>query len=322
MSATPTAGHQTTLSYVHEDAGFNSSPDDTDNKPFGYDATLSTFDGSHNAVRVFDPNSREAARVVEQEFAGSFTVDFTLANPWFFQAIFGEPSTSGSGPYTHTYGDGTGGAPTSLRLFQGDANSGFERVLGGCIVSSVDISFDVPGEITVSLSGAYADEPTTDISVTSQPTVQREPLMTHHATLDRDGTTLSLTQSLSLSIATNDALIYDLGNRRAVAHNPKQYTYDLDYTRIIEDTTDIERFYGNDTTLQDSIDNTAAITITADNQKSGSAQNKVEWQLADVFPTDHSRSGVGDPAAVIEDQLAEIAPTVTVVAENDASEAR
>jgi len=322
MSATPTAGHQTTLSYVHEDAGFNSSPNDTDNKPFGYDATLSTFDGSHNAVRVFDPNSREAARVVEQEFTGSFTVDFVLANPWFFQEVFGAASTSGSGPYTHEFGDGTGDAPTSMRIFQGDDSNGFERVLGGCIVTSADISFDVPGQITVSLSGAYADEPTTDITVTGQPTVQREPLMTHHATLDRDGTTLSLTQSVGLSIATNDALIYDLGSRTAVAHNPKQYEYDLDYTRIVENTNDLERFYGNDTTLQDQIDNTAAITITADNGKSGSAQNKVEWQLSDVFPADHSRSGVGDPAADIEDALTEIAPTVTVVAENDDSEAR
>jgi hypothetical protein len=125
-----------------------------------------------------------------------------------------------------------------------------------------------------------------------------------------------------LSITTNDALIYDLGSRTAVAHNPKQYTYDLDYTRIVEDTTDVERFYGNDTTLSDTIDNTAAITITADNGKTGSAQNKVEWQLEDVFPTDHSRSGVGDPSADIEDALTEIAPTVTVVAENGDSEAR
>jgi hypothetical protein len=322
MSATPTAGHQTTLSFLHEDNGFNSSPTDSDNKPFGYDATLSTLDGSHNAVRVFDPNDREAARIVEQEFSGSFTVDFTLANPWWFQEVFGSASTSGSGPYTHTFADGTGGEPTSMRILQGDQNAGFERVLTGCIVTDVDISFDVPGQITVSLSGAYADEPDSSISVSSQPTVQREPLMTHHAQLDRDGTTLDLIQSVGLSISTNDALIYGLGDRNAVAHNPKSLQYDLDYAEIVENADAVQRFYGNDTTLQEDIDNEAAITITADNGKTGSAQNKIEWKLTDVFPNEHSRSGVGDPDADIEDELSEISPTVTVVAENDDSSAR
>jgi hypothetical protein len=322
MSATPTAGHQTTLSFLHEDAGFNSAPTDSDNKPFGYDATLSTLDGSHNAVRVFDPNDREAARIIEEEFSGSFTVDFTLANPWFFQEIFGSASTSGSGPYTHTFADGTGGSPTSMRILQGDNNAGFERVLTGCIVTEATISFDVPGEITVSLSGAYADEPDSSISVTSQPTVQREPLYTHHAEMTRDGTTLELVQSVTVSISTGDALIYGLGDRNAVAHNPKALETDLDYARIKENSDDIQRFYGNDSTLQADIDNTADVVITADNGKSGSSLNKVEWQLDAAKPAEHSRSGVGDPSADIEDELSELPLTTTVVAENDASSAR
>jgi hypothetical protein len=138
----------------------------------------------------------------------------------------------------------------------------------------------------------------------------------------RDGTTLDFVQSVTLSISTNDALIYGLGDRNAVAHNPKSLQYDLDYARIKKNSDDVQRFYGNDSTLQEDIDNKASITITADNGKTGSALNKVEWQLTEVFPNEHSRSGVGDPDADIEDELSEISPTMTVVAENDDSSAR
>lgn len=317
-----TAGHQTTLSFLHEDAGYAATPNDSDNKPFGLDAQANDLNFSNNPTRFYEPNSREAAQVVEQEFAGSWTLDFTLANPWWLQAIFGSPNTSGSGPYTHTYGVGTGGSPTSMRIIQGDENVGFERVLTGCVVQTADITFDVPGDITVSLSGNYADEPESDISVSAQPTVQREPLMTHHAALDRDGTTLEFTQSVTVSLSTGDELIYGLGSRNAVGHNPKALETDLDYSRIRQNTDDLQRAYGNDSTLQDSIDNTAAITITADNGKTGSAYNFFEVQMSDVFPSEHSTDGVGDPSADIEDALTEISPTTTIVAENDASSAR
>jgi len=322
MSATPTAGHQTTVSFLHEDAGFASTPNDDDNKPFGYDTTLSTLSGSHNAVRVYDPNSREAARIIEQEFSGSFTVDFTLANPWWFQEVFGSPDSTGTDPTTHTFADGTGGSPTSMQIIQGDNNAGFERVLNGCVVTDATISFDVPGTISVSLSGAYADEADSSITVQSQPTVEREPLMTHHAEMSRDGTTLELVQSVTVSIATGDAMIYALGDRNPVAHNPKALETTLDYARVKENSDDIQRFYGNDSTLQEDIDNSADVVITADNGKTGSALNKVEWQLNAAKPTDHSRSGVGDPSADIEDELSELPLTTTVVAENDTDPAR
>lgn len=317
----PAAGHQTTLSFLHEDDGFAQTPTDDDPKPFGYDATLSTFDGSHNAVRVFDPNSREAARVIEQEFSGSFTVDATLANPWWLQEIFGAPDTTGLDPSTHTYGANTGGEPTTMRIRQGNDGTGFRRILAGAVATDVTVDFNVPGEISLSITGAYADEPS-DATVESQPAVQREPLMTHHASMTRGGTTLELVQSVTVSIATNDAMIYDLGSRTPATNNPKALEYDLDYTKVVTSSDDVERFYGNDTTLQESIDNTADIVIDADNGKTGSALNRLSFELDDVFPGEHSRSGVGDPQADLEDQLSEISPTVTVIAENDDGDAR
>lgn len=322
MSSNATAGHQTTLSFLHEDNGFNSAPNDTDHKPFGYGATADTLDISHNPTRLAEPNDRRAKKVIEQEFSGSWSVSFDLTNPWWLQSIFGAPSASGSAPYTYTYGVGVGGSPTSVRIFKGDDGVGFERVLGGCIVTDASVQIDVPGTITVTLNGAFADEPDSSISVTDQPALQRDPLQTHETELSRDGSVLGLVQSATLDITTNDTLLYELGSRNAVTHNPKALDVDLSQTRIKTDVSDRERAYGNDSTLQDSIDNTVPITITADNGKSGSAYNFVEFQLADVFPSDFSETGIGDRNSDIEAELSEIPVDATVVAENDSSEAR
>lgn len=321
MSATPTAGHQTTLSFLHEDAGFNSAPNDSTHKPFGYGATADTLELSNNPIELLEPNDRRTADIIEREFSGSWSISFDLTNPYWAQAIYGPPSTSGSGPYTHTYGVGTGGQPTSMRIFKGDENVGFERVLGGCIINDASVEYEVPGTITVTLNGAYADEPDSSITVTDQPAVQRDPATTHETELTRDGTTLGLVQSASLDITTNDALIYELGSRTATAHNPKRIEFDLSVNRIKADTSDRNRGYGNDTTITDSVDNQVPIVITSDNGESGSAYNFFEWQLDDVFPSDFSETGIGDPETDIENELSEVPVDATFVAENDESSA-
>jgi len=91
-----TAGHYTRLAYLWEDNGFRADPADTDMKPFGIDTQLSTKEGANNAVRLFNPDDPRAQQIIEQNFAGTFTVEFTLTNPWWLRAVIGESSDDGN----------------------------------------------------------------------------------------------------------------------------------------------------------------------------------------------------------------------------------
>jgi len=314
---TATAGHDALLSYDWED-GFLTAPATADKKPFGVDATLSTEEGSNNAVRLFEPSSNEAVQIIEQEFAGTWTAEFTLSNPWFLRAIFGTASSSGTAPTTHTY-DGPIGDP--MRLFHGNENTSAYYALEGCVAQTVTFTFNIPGTVDVSIEGAYATKNDDDPSFT-QPTINERALSFHDAELTRAGSTLSFVQSLNLTVNLNADMVYELGNRTAVDYSPKQRNTTLDYARIVQNTDDQERAYGGATSIQDKVENTADFVASASNGKTGTDLNKVELQLNNVFPDSVSRSGVGDATADLEDELSEMAPTIKAVAENGIASAR
>ncbi|AGM11980.1 hypothetical protein DNAM5_121 [Haloarcula californiae tailed virus 1] len=322
------AGHEARVSYLWENDGSDNpdfatdSPSDSDNKPFGSDATMNTLEGSNNAVRVFDPNDREAREVIEQNFEGSWSVEFTLTNPWWLRGVIHyDVSTSGaSAPYTHDY---DGDIPYSMRIVQGTEATGTERVLKGCVISSAEISASVGGMVNVSLQGAYADEDLDTGGVgAAQPTVDERPLHFAHATLKRDGATLSLVQNASLTIENNIDLIRELGSRIAADYSPKQRTVDISYGDIVEDETEVQRMYGSGTTPQNTVENDKPMTFTFDDGGSGSDKNAVTFNIGGAFPNSYSRSGIGDPEADLEGSLSEMAATIDASAENETSSAR
>jgi len=315
MSAT--AGHQTVLSYDWED-GFKTAPASDNKKPFGVDATLTTEDASNNAVRLFEPGSPEAEQIIEQEFSGSWTAEFTLSNPWFLRGVITDASTSGTeAPYTHTF-DGFPGDP--MRLYHGSENSSTYYVLEGCVVTSATFTFNIPGTVDVTLEGAYADKSTG--STFTQPTINERALSFHDSTISRGGSTLSFVQSLSISVSLNADMIQELGSRFPEAYSPKQRNTEITYARIAQDSTDQERAYGGASSIQDKVENTADITVTASNGKSGSELNSMELQFTGVFPDSVSRSGIGDATSDLQDELSEMSPTIKAVAENSSSTAK
>lgn len=317
------AGHQVRVAYLHEDNGFTSAPNDSNYKTFGADATMSTLEGSNNAVRVFNPSSREAANIIEQEFEGSWAVEFTLTNPWWLQELIeNSPATSGaSAPYTHTY---SGDTPSSARIYTYDEANDVERELLGCVCVSGSISADVGGNVTVTLEGAYADEESdsSPSSPVSQPTTDYRAMTFAKATIERpSGTTLSLIQSASLQIQNNTDLIRELGSRFAVDYSPKVRAASIDYTDIKEDDDEKQRMYGSSTAQspQSDVDNTTTIDFVFDNGESGSDKNALTISLTTVFPDTYGVSGIGDPEANLEGTLSEMACGVSATAENDQS---
>jgi hypothetical protein len=311
------AGHDALLAYDWED-GFRNAPASADKKPFGYNATLSTKEGSNNAVRLFEPGDPEAVSIIEQAFDGTFTVDFTLSNPWFLRAVIAEASSSGTSPTTHTF-DGFPGDP--MRIYTGNTNTSTYRELEGAVVGTATFTFNIPGEVEVSLDGAYAYE-NGDASSFTQPALNERALSYHDSRLSRAGSDLSFVQSLTVTVNLNVDMVDDLGSRFAVDYSPKQRNPELSYARIVQDTSDQERAYGGATSLQETVENTADFVVEATNGKTGADKNSIQLQMDNVFPDSVSRSGTGDGSADLEDELSEAAPTISAVAENGTSSAR
>lgn len=322
-------GADTRVSYVWENDGSGNpdfataSPSDSDYKPFGADATMNTLEGRNNAVRVFEPSSREAAEVIEQAFEGAFSVEFTLTNPWWLRGVVDNSvstTDNGDGSYTHTF---SGDVPFPMRIVQGTESTGNERTLLGCVIASVTLSAQVGGMGTVSIDGAYADdENATPASLTSQPALNERPMTFAQASVTRGGSTLSLIQNAQLTLENNTDLIHELGSRTAADYSPKQRTADINYGDIVEDKTELERMYGSGSSVQSTVENTSNIVFQFDNGKSGSDKNVMKVTLKDAIPDSYSRSGVGDPEADLEGTLSEMAATVDAEATNGTSAAR
>lgn len=313
-------GAHSTLVYRWEDGGWTASPADTSPKTFGKDATLTTFEGSRNAVEVFEPNSREVEDWIEQNFEGSWAVDFVFANPWWLRGLIDTASTSGtSAPYTHTF---SGEAPSSLQIVTGNTKSGEDWTLKGCVMASATISVEVTGNVTVSINGAYAEleegQPSTQESQVSE---TEEAFNFVDASLAIGGTTQRLIQSLELTVANNTDLVNELGTETAVDFSPKARMLTVDHVQTRDDQSDdgIERFLGSTNTL--SAPSEDALTILLDNGETGSAAQSVQFDLTSAFPNEFSVSNTGDPDSNIENSLTNRPVGLTATAENDSDTA-
>jgi len=311
-------GANSTLVYYWEDGsdGFKGDPDDSTPKPFGKDSTLSAFEGSRNAVELFEPNSRDVEEWIEQEFSGSWTADFVFSNPWWNKAVIDAPTTSGSSePYSHEF---SGEAPRSMQIVTGNTKSGEDWLLRGAVVSDATISIEVPGNVTVSLSGAYASleeaEPSTQESQASR---SAEVFTFANGELSIGGTTQRLIQSLTLSIQNNIDPTLELGAEEPVDYSPKARMLTVDHVQTRDDTSDdaIDRFLGGSSTL--SAPTKESMTILLDNGKTGSAKQSVQYDLTDAFPNEFSVDGTGDPDSNIENSVTNRPVSITATAEND-----
>lgn len=310
------AGHHATLMMLWEDVFDEEDPSDTNHKALGADATLDTAEGSHNAVRVFEPSNREAVQIIEQNFSGSWSASFSLTNPWWLRTVIDEPSTSGSdAPYTHEF---DGQIPSSFRFVQGTETTGVERYLRGCVTVDASISVDVMGSVDITLNGIYAnEEKDPSASLEDQPTIEDRVLHFGHASLSLDGSMVRLVQSLDISINNNIDLVPELGTRMPVDYSPKERIVDLSWTDIVNDDDDhLDRFYGGSDTITETMDNEEDAVILFDNGLTGADKNSLQFSLDNLFPDSYGRTGIGDPTADLQGNLSSMTATVKATAEN------
>jgi hypothetical protein len=303
------------------------SPDDSTYKIFGDDLVVNDAEMDNDPVDLFDPASREAAKRIAQMFSGTWGVEFALSAPWFWKGVVADVSTSGSGPYDHTY---SGSTPYPMRLILGVEPTGNERLLKGCVVSDCSVETSDSGVVTVSLTGAYADEEedTPGVgSLQSQVSTDFDVLTFADGTLTFDSTTYSLVQNVSISISNNVDMIPELGSRIAADYSPKIRRTSIDWGKIVENDSQILTTYGGSSpsspqTRVDGDDEFGG-SLTFDNGKTGADQNKQVINFSGTFPDTYGRDGTGDPSADYLENMGYTARLLDdVTATNDTSTAK
>ena len=313
-----TTGSSTPLWFRWEDDGFASAPSDSTDKSFGADATADTNEGSNNAVRVLAPDSIEATDIIEQNFSGSFTISFTLADPWWLRAIFGAPTTTGSGPYTHAY---DGETPSTMSIYMSDRQSGGERVLRGCLLAEATITTTTPEFVQVELTGAYADEDkTAPGTISGQPDLDYRPLKYSETRLDIAGAKEAYVQDATLTVSLNTNLINALDSRTAVDFWAGLREVDVDYVAIKDGSNEdrLEDFYGQASGPADGGPSQKGMTLEF---TSAVDSNTITATLTGSFPNTYDESNFGNPREAIEENLTRWVEGITVDAENDTSTA-
>lgn len=315
MSPDARGGHHGDVSYVFEDAGFNSAPNDTNFKNFGGNATVDTQEGSHNAVRVFNAD-RHAAEVIEQTFSGSWsiTLDGFTEPPWWLAGLFGQPTSTevSTGLYDHEYTLDNGNDPISLRLYEPTEGFSEYTVIPGAVVASVTVDQDNQGSPEISISGAYADEPFTDSSLSPDPPAFAESSFTNRdAELQADGSTVAKSQSTSVSLEGNAEMVNEIGAEAAVDFIPRAWEPSMDWEKIVAvgQTVDPLSKFTAGTSYTSS--------LTYDNGATGDAQYRVAIEVTGSLPNDWSESGRNDPDADLTESLSEMAADATVTVTED-----
>lgn len=351
MSRTAT-GADTIVTYVFEDSGSfaqdprNSKPTDTDFKAFGSDETFDTQDRDQNSERLYRPFNRQSDEILEGNFAGSWSIDLTLTNLQWLRAVYGDatqPDPTNS-PNLYRFELSSANPPRTMHVIEElhYANGDIEQtVYIGAIVTSADLSVSTGDPVNGTIDGDYVTEITRntgdgddliygDVSngIGNQPDTQLRPLHFGNSTLsldyDGDGNAevQSLIQDADVSFEANAELENELGTRFAVAPSYLNFEPDTSFTGIVnDDDQDIrkKRMYGSSTAKEPQeniLDSEIDGSLVFDAGLS-SEINTITVNLNGTFPDSYSRSNVGDPSSVIEEDIDRMISRVTVEVETD-----
>ena len=148
-------------------AAFNNST----HKAFGLNARLGSWTLGHSPKDLPRLNQVEVAQYAYGQQNGSLSVDFVLSNPWVFRALYGAQTTSGSGPYVHTWGttgDVSGAktiTPFSVEIGFASEAENIVRTATGCILNSLSIGAAIDDTINCSADISYGNEADNGLSL-------------------------------------------------------------------------------------------------------------------------------------------------------------
>ncbi len=285
-------------------------------KVFGQGTRLSTLQRKNNVESVYGLGSRNATKLVPKNFEGLATVEFALSNPWFFRAVMGTVSSTGTAPATHTFAEAN-----TIPSISVENNITIDTVskahLLGAKVNQCTISASVNEIARVRLDLIYSDEAhATSAGTYVAPTF--EVFTFAHGSFELpNGTTIAEVQSAEVVITNNAQMVYGAGNRRGSQCVVKNREYSARVSAAFEDATKgLHLLYGQATgPLTNTVPaESADLELTFTNSLTGANKRAITMTFTGAHLDEHNLPQ--DPTAlIIEDQAIKMR-SLSVKAEN------
>jgi len=309
---------------------------------YGWEATFKTqsttidkvfgeaprFDSSRtqNIRQARGLGKRTPYKLIPLQYEGTFSIETIIANPWWLRAIIGNaPTTSGTGPYTHTYLDGSLLLPKnapSITIENGiDLTADAVIKLLGCVADTATITAAVNEPVMLKIDGKYATETKGTSGIADPfPSESLEYFTFAEGKLEvPDGTVISDVQNAEISIRNNLDMRYGLGSRFGSRHYERDFDVEIRTSNLFEDATVfLEKFYGSATAPTTPTEVT--VDLLFDNGLTGTSQRQIHLTVTGAKIAEETLNQVV-AEAIPEDIVLQSKGFSSVVAINNTSTA-
>jgi len=334
-------GASSYVRYDWEDTFGTAAFSNSTHKAFGLNARLGSWTLGHSPKDLPRLNQVEVAQYAYGQQTGALTVDFVLSNPWIFRALYGAQTTTGSGPYVHTWGttgDISGAktiTPFSVEVGFAAQDANIVRTATGCILNSLAIGATIDGTIDCSADISYGNEADNGTTYHSAPPTDdlNFPYTFAHGELrwygddaadtDANGSVVAELQSANITFAQNPTLLYTVGSHKAVSS----------YRRVFDITGNFQASWVNNKKLLQLLDQiekpltksfiregvagaSVDAILTFDNGGTGTAKKSITLKLSGVRPDSISIDGIV-PVEPVFETINWRAKTASVIADNN-----
>ena len=270
-------GYRGLLAYGYE-SSFRSGTVANANKVFGLNQRVGSLRFGENLNTYYTIGSRVAEGFAYGPFEGSMSVDFYLANPWFFKSLLNRYNvTSEASAYIHTFEvDNT---VPSLVILSGTQDA--PVLIKGAVVSSATISTAVDEVVSVSLDINFA-EAVSLTSAPSQPSETFRPFTFAHGALYRDATMLGYVQNIEISMDNAANMVRSVGSRLATDYFAGLLTIEGRMSIVMTDNSWLLRALEN-------LENHGPSKIATNLKLTlNNGEQTIELDLQDVYLTEES----------------------------------
>jgi len=237
-----------------------------DKNAFGFEQKVSSLQFTNNKIPLSQLGDVQVKTFAYGQTQGSFSIEFVLANAWFFNLLgFSTLSTCGvADPVTHSWAVDTTTAtldPHSFSMEVGFENGGSDilRTVTGALIGSASFSTSVGETVKVSLDAAFANEAVTtgacvlDACNATQSICDNIPYTFAHGGLywciAACDAAIAEVQDVSFSIGHNTEHLWGIGNSVAVDKYRRLFELTGNFKLTFEDVSELTKIFAqqNDT---------------------------------------------------------------------------
>lgn len=291
----------------------------TIDKAFGHGVRVTNLNRRNNVEKVYSSGYRNAQKLPVKGYDGSITVEWVLANPWFFRGCVGDAATTGSGPYYHTFAEDYTTDSFTISNNVG-MESDYKYDLLGCKMNSVTITSAVNELVRCRADMPFANE-TASASTSSKLSDSFDLFTFAQGSLELpNGSTLAMVQNMEVTIGQNPELVKGQGSRFAQEAPNKQTDYQATLTMALQQHSDLlQKFYGDAASPQNTVDEQATLQMTFTNGLTSTNERKIELTFTGVKIDEESLPQ--DPTQVIMEDVTLQMRSLQVIATNNTSTA-